>query len=295
MSSTAIVIPMLVESKRLHSGAGRASLAVLLFQDIAVAPLLVMTGALSAGGERGLAWQLLTTLAPAAVALTALVVFGRLALAAVLSFRRGNEESRILHGGMPSWWCSAMGWRRRRATLSMALGAFVAGLLLGGNRISPRDRSDDRAVPGPAARALFRLGRRRDQSGVHRRAARPHSWSRRGARGGEGSDAVRARSRISVCRPAPRAETSLLLGPGRRVRLRHDRRRAGGRPHRSHAGDDAHQRGGHIDAGDPRPGEARRAHRLAAARRRRCEGAGNPARKRDRLASSSSAMAASAR
>ena len=47
MSSTAIVIPMLVESKRLHSLAGRASLAVLLFQDLAVAPLLVMIGAFS--------------------------------------------------------------------------------------------------------------------------------------------------------------------------------------------------------------------------------------------------------
>src|SRR6185437_6938534 len=64
MSSTAIVIPMLVESRRLSSGAGRASLAVLLFQDLAVAPLLVMTGALSAAGERGLAWQLLVTLVP---------------------------------------------------------------------------------------------------------------------------------------------------------------------------------------------------------------------------------------
>jgi monovalent cation:H+ antiporter-2, CPA2 family len=55
MSSTAIVIPMLVESKRLHSGAGRASLAVLLFQDLAVAPLLVMIGAFTARGESGLA------------------------------------------------------------------------------------------------------------------------------------------------------------------------------------------------------------------------------------------------
>ena len=53
MSSTAIVIPMLVESKRLHSGAGRASFAVLLFQDLAVAPLLVMTGAFSAGRRAG--------------------------------------------------------------------------------------------------------------------------------------------------------------------------------------------------------------------------------------------------
>ena len=54
MSSTAIVIPMLVESKRLHSGAGRASLAVFLFQDLAVAPLLVMTGAFIAKGQNGL-------------------------------------------------------------------------------------------------------------------------------------------------------------------------------------------------------------------------------------------------
>ena len=56
MSSTAIVIPMLVESKRLHSVAGRASLAVLLFQDLAVAPLLVMVGVFSAGGGRLVTW-----------------------------------------------------------------------------------------------------------------------------------------------------------------------------------------------------------------------------------------------
>ena len=108
MSSTAIVIPMLVESKRLHSGAGRASLAVLLFQDIAVAPLLVMTGALSAAGDSGLAWELLTTLVPAALVLTALVVFGRLALRPFFHFRRGNQEPRILHGGLPP----GRAWRR---------------------------------------------------------------------------------------------------------------------------------------------------------------------------------------
>ena len=54
MSSTAIVVPVLVESKRFHSAAGRASFSVLLFQDLAVAPLLVMTGAFSAGGGGGL-------------------------------------------------------------------------------------------------------------------------------------------------------------------------------------------------------------------------------------------------
>jgi monovalent cation:H+ antiporter-2, CPA2 family len=129
MSSTAIVIPMLVESRRLHSGAGRASLAVLLFQDLAVAPLLVMTGALSAAGERGLAWQLLTTLAPAALALTALVVFGRLALRPFFHFVAETKS--------PEFFMAACllvvlgdGLAAAASHLSMALGAFVAGLLL---------------------------------------------------------------------------------------------------------------------------------------------------------------------
>jgi monovalent cation:H+ antiporter-2, CPA2 family len=129
MSSTAIVIPMLVESRRLHSGAGRASLAVLLFQDLAFAPLLVMTGALSAAGERGLAWQLLTTLAPAALALTALVVFGRLALRPFFHFVAETKS--------PEFFMAACllvvlgdGLAAAASHLSMALGAFVAGLLL---------------------------------------------------------------------------------------------------------------------------------------------------------------------
>ena len=129
MSSTAIVIPMLVESKRLHSGAGRASLAVLLFQDLAVAPLLVMVGAFTAEGERGLAWQLLTTLGPAVLGLTALVVFGRLALRPFFHFVAATKS--------PEFFMAACllvvlgdGLAAAASHLSMALGALVAGLLL---------------------------------------------------------------------------------------------------------------------------------------------------------------------
>ena len=129
MSSTAIVIPMLVESKRLHSGAGRASLAVLLFQDLAVAPLLVMVGAFTAEGDRGLAWQLLTTLGPAVLGLTALVVFGRLALRPFFHFVAATKS--------PEFFMAACllvvlgdGLAAAASHLSMALGALVAGLLL---------------------------------------------------------------------------------------------------------------------------------------------------------------------
>ncbi|HZC97982.1 MAG TPA: cation:proton antiporter [Bradyrhizobium sp.] len=129
MSSTAIVIPMLVESKRLHSGAGRASLAVLLFQDLAVAPLLVMIGAFTAKGESGLAWQLLTTLAPAAIGLTALVVFGRLALRPFFHFV-AETKSREFFMAACLLVVLGDGLAAAASHLSMALGAFVAGLLL---------------------------------------------------------------------------------------------------------------------------------------------------------------------
>jgi monovalent cation:H+ antiporter-2, CPA2 family len=129
MSSTAIVIPMLVESKRLHSAAGRASLAVLLFQDLAVAPLLVMIGAFSGGGERGLGWELLSTLVPAGLGLAALVVFGRLALRPFFHFVAETKS--------PEFFMAACllvvlgdGLAAAASHLSMALGAFVAGLLL---------------------------------------------------------------------------------------------------------------------------------------------------------------------
>jgi monovalent cation:H+ antiporter-2, CPA2 family len=129
MSSTAIVIPMLVESKRLHSAAGRASLAVLLFQDLAVAPLLVMVGAFSAGGGRGLGWELVSTLVPAGLGLVALVVFGRLALRPFFHFVAETKS--------PEFFMAACllvvlgdGLAAAASHLSMALGALVAGLLL---------------------------------------------------------------------------------------------------------------------------------------------------------------------
>ncbi len=129
MSSTAIVIPMLVESKRLHSAAGRASFSVLLFQDLAVAPLLVMTGAFAAGGGRGLGSELLGALIPAALGLAALVVFGRLALRPFFHFVAETKSPEFFKAA-----CLLVvlgdGLAAAASHLSMALGAFVAGLLL---------------------------------------------------------------------------------------------------------------------------------------------------------------------
>jgi monovalent cation:H+ antiporter-2, CPA2 family len=129
MSSTAIVIPVLIEGKRLAAPVGRASFSVLLFQDLAVAPLLVMVGVFASGGEGGLSAALIGGLVPAALALAALIVFGRLALRPFFHF--------VAETRSPEFFMAACllvvlgdGLAAAASKLSMALGAFVAGLLL---------------------------------------------------------------------------------------------------------------------------------------------------------------------
>src|SRR5262245_4898727 len=80
MSSTAIVLPVLAEYKRLNSAAGRASFSVLLFQDLAVAPLLIMVSALATSDGSGSLLAGLWPLVPAVAAVGAVVLLGRLLL-----------------------------------------------------------------------------------------------------------------------------------------------------------------------------------------------------------------------
>lgn len=127
LSSTAVAMPALAERKRLHSGAGRAVFAVLLFQDIAVAPLLIVVGLI--GRDGGFGPSALLALVPAALGLIALVVLGRVALRPLMRLvvRSASEElfvAACLLVVVGAGLLSAV------AGLSMALGAFVAGLML---------------------------------------------------------------------------------------------------------------------------------------------------------------------
>jgi CPA2 family monovalent cation:H+ antiporter-2 len=130
LSSTAVVMPILAERKRQHSPAGRASFSVLLFQDLAVAPILVtLTLFGRRGGLERLTPAVLLDLLPAVLGLVLLFVVGRLVLRPMLrSVARAKSEELfvaacllvVIGAGLVS---AAVG-------LSMALGAFVAGLLL---------------------------------------------------------------------------------------------------------------------------------------------------------------------
>lgn len=128
LSSTAIVIPVLAERKRLASTAGRASFAVLLFQDLAVAPILFTITVLgSREGDLGAAFAI--ALAQAAVALLILVGVGRLALRPLFQLVAATRSPELFMAA-----CLLVvvttGLIAAVSGLSMALGAFVAGLLL---------------------------------------------------------------------------------------------------------------------------------------------------------------------
>ncbi len=129
LSSTAIVIPVLAEEKRLGVTVGRYSFAVLLFQDLAVAPLLVLTAMLAGGRVESLGASLALTLLPAALALAAVIVVGRLVLRPLFHSVATTRSPEFF---MAACLLVVLGAALTAAAsgLSMALGAFVAGLLL---------------------------------------------------------------------------------------------------------------------------------------------------------------------
>ncbi len=130
MSSTAIVVPVLAAQRRLASPAGRASFSILLFQDLAVAPVLFTIAALGergAGGEAGTAFVL--ALAQAAAALVVIVGVGRLVLRPLFQLV-AESRSPELFMAASLLVILVTGLAAAASGLSMTLGAFIAGLLL---------------------------------------------------------------------------------------------------------------------------------------------------------------------
>ena len=129
LSSTAIVMPVLIEQRRHHSTTGRATFSILLFQDLAVAPILVTLAVLGAQGGEELSPGLLLAFAPAVLGMVGLVAFGRLLLRPLLrSVARAKSEELFMAACLLV--VIGAGLVSALTGLSMALGAFIAGLLL---------------------------------------------------------------------------------------------------------------------------------------------------------------------
>ncbi len=128
MSSTAIVAKLLSERFELHSRSGRQTMGVLLFQDLAVVPCLILLPALTRPpGE--IVPALALALAQAAIVLAALILVGQRLMRRIYDAiaSRRSEELFVL---ATLWAVIGLSWATGAAGLSLALGAFVGGMLI---------------------------------------------------------------------------------------------------------------------------------------------------------------------
>ncbi|XDF35452.1 monovalent cation:proton antiporter-2 (CPA2) family protein [Paracidovorax avenae] len=128
MSSTAIVVKLMSERAELESEHGRRVLGVLLFQDLAVVPLLVLIPALGSSPERLLV-ALGLALLKATVLVGVLLVGGQRVMRWWLTLlaRRKSDELFMLNLLLITL---GLAWLTEAAGLSLALGAFIAGVLV---------------------------------------------------------------------------------------------------------------------------------------------------------------------
>ena len=128
MSSTAIVVKLLADRLELESEHGRRVMGVLLLQDLAVVPLLVLIPSLDLAGK-DMALSLGVAGVKAALLLTVLLVGGQRAMRWWLTLvaRRKSEELFILNLLLVTL---GLAWLTEHFGLSLALGAFVAGMLV---------------------------------------------------------------------------------------------------------------------------------------------------------------------
>jgi monovalent cation:H+ antiporter-2, CPA2 family len=129
LSSTAIVIEVLSNQRRISTAAGRASFSILLAQDLAVVPILLFVSILGASNGGTIGSSLLLALAQAALATAMIIAVGRLLLRPLfrLVASAGTNE---LFVAATLFVIVGTAVVSSLVGLSMALGAFLAGLLL---------------------------------------------------------------------------------------------------------------------------------------------------------------------
>lgn len=127
MSSTAIVMKLLEDSREVHSPFGEACLGTLLFQDLAVIPLMLLVPLLagtSPGGGHDTRWLMASPLL-----LAGLWFGGRFAIPWIFDRILLTRSREVFFFAVLSL-CLGIAWAVERIGLSLSLGAFLAGLLV---------------------------------------------------------------------------------------------------------------------------------------------------------------------
>lgn len=144
LSSTAIVMQLFEERKALHSPAGKISFSILLMQDLAVVPILIMLNIFATSDDQSI-WLLIgQSLLIAFVAIFSIYVLGSKLLEPLLKYLHSNEKSEWLMSFV-LFILIGTAMLTEAAGLSAALGAFLAGILLAETEY--RDRIQSTIAP----------------------------------------------------------------------------------------------------------------------------------------------------
>lgn len=211
LSSTALVVQILIDRREMTSRVGRVSLSVLLFQDLAVAPLLVLVTLLAAPGG-SLVAALGFAILKGLVAIAVILLSGRYLLR--WPFRRVAAMHRPeLFMALALLVMLGTGWLTHLAGLSMALGAFLAGLVLSDTEYRHQVEADFKPFRGLLLGLFFMaVGMSLDLASVAENAAAVIA-------GGAGLIALKVTIAATLCLAfgLPRRvalHAGLLLGPG---------------------------------------------------------------------------------
>ncbi len=128
LSSTAIVMQLLAENRRLGTATGRTSFAILLCQDLAVLPILFLVGAFAAQSDASVPVAFAWAIGQALIAVAAILAVGRLVIRPAFRFV-GGAASREMFMAFTLLIIIGAALATEKAGLSMALGPFLAGLL----------------------------------------------------------------------------------------------------------------------------------------------------------------------
>ena len=143
LSSTAIVIRQLSESGGMKKKSGQLSVAVLLFQDVAVVPLLIVIPLLAQGGDSSFIMALLFALVKGVFVVSLLLFAGKWLLPRLFNLvaQVRTDELFVLTTLLVTLVASAL---TQWFGLSMALGAFLAGMMLGESQYKHQLEADIR-------------------------------------------------------------------------------------------------------------------------------------------------------
>ena len=129
LSSTAVVLSYLKSSKEIYAPYGQKATGILIFQDIAVIPLLILLGFLTNQGDESVFIIVRDTIISALVVITILFVVGRVVVSWLLHFSASSDEDELFMGSVlfivisASVLASYFGF-------TYSLGAFVAGMVI---------------------------------------------------------------------------------------------------------------------------------------------------------------------